>query len=487
MYSEMESLVDNNVFELSKPPEGKSLVGGRWVFANKFDADGNVKHKARYVAKGYSQKENIDYFETFSPTVNMTSVRMLILTAVNENMLVHQINVKTAYLNAPIDCELYVKQPEGYKIVGENGEELVWRLNKSLYGLKQSGRNWNHVLHNFLVGEGFIQSSTDPCVYSRGEGNSRVLIIFWVDDIIIAAGSERTLYDVKKTLSSHFSMKDLGELRWFLGIGCVRSPNQIEMSHKRYFENVLERFGMTNCKPRSIPCTEDINKEVDDTPLLSDPRMYREIVGSLIYAMSATRPDLSYIVTKLSQKMSNPTEKDLYYAKEVLRYLKGTLECTLVFRKEDEVQIQGYCDSDWASSSDRKSVSGYVFQMAENGGFISWRSKKQPVVALYSCEAEYIALAGCVKECLFLRKLAGDIFDPQFRESPVVLGVDNQGAIALAKNPVKQQRSKHIDVRYHFVRSEVTSGAVELYYVPSEYNRADEFTKPVSRRKFQQL
>ena len=141
----------------------------------------------------------------------MTSVRMFIQTAVNENMLVHQMDVKTAYLNAPIDCELYVKQPEGYKVVGENGEELVWRLNKSLYGLKQSGRNWNHVLHNFLVGEGFIQSSADPCVYSRGEGDSRSLIIFWVDDIIVAAGSESTLYDVRKTLSNHFSMKDLGE------------------------------------------------------------------------------------------------------------------------------------------------------------------------------------------------------------------------------------------------------------------------------------
>ena len=488
MDSEMESLVNNETFEVKELPEGKSVIGGKWVYATKLDADGNVKHKARYVAKGYSQKENVDYRETFSPTAHMTSVRMLMQAAVDNDLIVHQMDVKTAYLNAPIDCELYVEQPEGYD-VSNKGRKLVWKLKKSLYGLKQSGRNWNNLLHSHLCADGFEQSDADPCMYCKTSEYGRVMIVFWVDDIIVAASSEQLLNHVKTFLYSKFEMKDLGELRWFLGIEFCKHSGCISMSQKQYCQKILKKFGMENCKPRKSPCDEGLDKGPDSSTTLDDPRLYREIVGSLIYAMTATRPDISYVVTKLSQNMSNPTVQDLGVAKGVLRYLQGTLEYALVFRKSNEcVKLQGFCDSDWASSySDRKSISAYVYKLKEQSGLISWKTKKQGTVALSSFEAEYISLSMCVQEAMFLRKLLTFMYEQKDVDLSVKIGVDNQGTIALAKNPIHQQRSKHIDVRYHFLRDAVTSGIVDLSYVPSNKNVADVLTKPVSGRKIGDL
>jgi len=484
MDSEMKSLVENETFEVTELPEGKSVIGGKWVYATKLDVDGNIRHKARYVAKGYSQKENVDYRETFSPTAHMTSVRMLMQAAVDSDLIVHQMDVKTAYLNAPIDCELYVQQPEGYDVSDKGDDKLVWKLRKSLYGLKQSGRNWNNLLHSHLCDEGFEQSDADPCVYCKTSDHGRVMIIFWVDDIIVAASNEQLLNDVKKSLSSKFQMKDLGELRWFLGIEFSKHDGCITMSQKQYCQKILKKFGMENCKPRKSPCDEGIDKEPDTSVILEDPRLYREIVGSLIYAMTATRPDLSYVVTKLSQKMANPSEQDMSVAKGVLRYLKGTLDHVLTFRRADCVQLQGHCDSDWASSySDRKSISAYVFKLSENSGLVSWKTKKQNIVALSSCEAEYISLSMCVQEAMFLMKLVTFMCEIRNADECVKIGVDNQGAIALARNPINQQRSKHIDVRYHFLRNAVANGVVELHYVPSSENVADVLTKPVTGRR----
>jgi len=193
-------------------------VGGKWVFAVKTGPNGEESHKARYVAKGYSQIAEIDYQETFAPTARMSSVRMLMQRAVQNNMITHQMDVKTAYLNAPIDCDIYMEQPEGFKKVGKNGEKLVCKLKKSLYGLKQSGRNWNNMLHTFLCSENFSQSHDDPCVYIRNSDTEGcVILIVWVDDIIISTTSSKLLESVKESLCQKFKMKDLGELSWFLG------------------------------------------------------------------------------------------------------------------------------------------------------------------------------------------------------------------------------------------------------------------------------
>lgn len=413
---------------------------------------------------------------------------MLMQHAVQNNMITHQMDVKTAYLNAPIDCDIYMEQPKGFEEVGKNGEKLVCKLKKSLYGLKQSGRNWNKMLHSFLCNENFCQSRADPCVYVRNsETEGCVILIIWVDDIIISATSSKLLEGVKESLCQKFKMKDLGELSRFLGTQFKRSETSIEMSQSQYIYKVLSKFEMSDCKPKSTPCAFGVEKECDvSSRELGDPRLYRAVVGSLIYVMTGTRPDLCYVVTKLSQNMAKPTESDLNLAKYVLRYLKGTREQCLKFEKsESPLKLTGFCDSDWgASVKDRRSITGYNFQLSEKGPLISWKSRKQQTVTLSTCEAEYISLASAVQESKFLRQLCKDM---NITIDDVLIHVDNQGTINLAKNPVNHQRSKHIDIKYHFIRSEIQAGTVKLEYVPTEENVADIFTKQATKVKLEKF
>ena len=484
MKDEIDALEENNTYELTPLPEGRTVVGGKWVYAIKLGPDNTEKFKARYVAKGYSQVKDVDYEETFSPTARHTSIRMLMQLAAQQNMKVHQMDVKTAYLNADIDCEIYVQQPEGFIKTNKEGEKLVCKLNKSLYGLKQSGRNWNNVLDKFLIDQNFIQSRADPCLYTKFEGNCVTVILIWVDDLIIAASNDDVLCAIKETLKNKFKMKDIGQLSWFLGIEFnFDSDGTIKMSQKKFCEKVLERFHMSESNPKSVPCDPSITKfDSSVSTELDEPRLYRKIVGSLIYIMIATRPDLSYVVNKLSQSMSKPTKAHLGIAKQVLKYIKGTLDYSLTFKKSDTpLTLIGHCDSDWGASEDRKSISGFSFQLNEHGPLISWKSKKQRVIALSTCEAEYMAMTCAMQEANFLRQLLSDMLNSE-RES-VILYVDNKGAIALAKNPIHHQRSKHIDIRYHFIRSQVETKIVDLLYVPSDENIADIFTKPVSKQR----
>ena len=483
MDEEIQSLKENKTYDLSNLPSNRSVIGGRWVYVVKEGLEGQEQFKARYVAKGYSQKEGIDYTDTFSPTVRMTSVRLLMHMSVQENFKVHCMDFKSAYLNSSIDCEIYVQQPEGYVELNKRGEELVWKLNKSLYGLKQSGRNWNNMLHNFLVGNHFEQSLCDHCVYIKKENNSVVIILVRVDDLLIGSNSEKSLVNAKRSLFQNFKMKDLGILSWFLGIEFCFEENCVKMNQSKFIKKILSKFKMSECNPKGIPCDLNINKsDFEESPELTDCTLYRNIVGSLIYIMTCTRPDLSYVVSKLSQHMAKPSQSHLGMCKFVLKYLKGTENYNLVFKKSTSpCTIFGYCDSDWGGSVDRRSFSGYCFQLNECSSPISWKSKKQNSVALSSCEAEYISLAFAIQEAKFLQQLFMDMIGVKVK--PINLFVDNQGAIKLAKNPIFHQRSKHIDIRYHFIRGEIQNGDVNLIYVPSSENKADMFTKPVSKPK----
>ena len=405
-----------------------------------------MRYKARYVAEGYSQVPEIDYFETFSPIGKITSIHLLMQLALDFSLDLHQMDVKTAYLNAPIDCELYVEQPEGFIKCSETGERLVCKLNKFLYGLKQSGRNWNQLLHNFLTSKNFLQSVSDPCVYIRHYNHGELtILLIWVDDIIIASNSASTLREVKEALGQMFRMKDLERLSRFLNINFTFGTDSISMDQTKYIEKILNRFQMDGCKHRATPSELGVNKILtENSDDLADKKLYQEIVGSLIYVMRPTRPDLSFIVTKLSQYMSNI---QFNMAKHVLRYLKGTLEQKLTFTKSKEgINLHGFCDADWGSSEDRKSITGYVFKVTTNGPVISWKSRKQPTVALSTCEAEYMALASAIQEAKFLSQLPGELIGKNIAKATDIY-CDNQNAILLSKNPVQHQHSKHIDIR----------------------------------------
>ena len=483
MDAEYEALVSNDTFELTTLPPGRKAVGGRWVYSVKSTPTGDEQYKARYVARGFSQVANIDYHETFSPTARITSIRMLMQLAAQEDMIVHQMDVKSAYLNAPIDCEIYVSQPAGYEKFCDNGEKLYCKLNKSLYGLKQSGRNWNNLLDLYLQNSGFTQSDADPCVYTKFCDGYKIIVLIWVDDILIAASNELVLNEVKNVFQSRFKMRDLDLLSWFLGIEFKFEDNKIIMSQETYVKKILKQFNMENCKSRSTPCDIKQNIKQNEENIAVDAKLYRAIVGSLIYCMFITRPDLSFSVTMLSQSMANPKQVNLMNAKHVLRYLRGTTDYALIFSKSDnELKLTGFCDADWGMSEDRKSITGYVFMLSEFGPLISYKTKKQSSVALSSCEAEYMALTAATQEAKFLNQLLADMTGVK-PPGPTTIFEDNQGAIALAKNPVQHQRSKHIDIKYHYIRQEIQNNSIVLKYIPSKDNFADVFTKPSSKVK----
>lgn len=397
-------------------------------------------------------------------------------------MILHQMDVKTAYLHAPIDFEIYMNQPEGYEVTSENGDMLVCKLKKSLYGLKQSGRNWNKVLHDCLIENQFIQNQADHCVYTRETDGQKVFILIWVDDIIIATSDENIMTDVKEMLTLKFKMKDLGKLRHFLGIDFEQSDHCVKMSQKRYVENILERFNMQVCKPRATPCEAKLNY-TDNIETMCDVRKYREAVGSLLYLSTCIRLDLSFVVSKLSQYFSEPTEEQWSTVKHVLRYLKGTSDKQLFYRKCDQpLGLHAFSDANWAEdTSDRRSTSGYCVSLSQGGPLISWKTKKQATVALSTCEAEYMALAATLQECLYLVQLLQCVDGFHYMQPKIF--EDNQGTITLAKNPVKRQRSKHVDIKYHFVRSTINDGKMILEYCPTEHMVADVMTKPATKLK----
>ena len=444
--------------------------------------DGSKLHKARFVAKGFSQVEGSDYSDTYAPTVKMTTVRMLIQFAAENQMSVHQLDVKTAYLNAPIDCEVYIRQPQGFAEEEDNGQ-LVWKLHKSLYELKQSGRNWNVVLTNFFKTNGFHQSEIDPCLFIKQNETDMTYIAVWVDDIIIAATSNSLMNDIKELLKSKFKMTDLGLIKWFLGIEFEQSDTGISMCQSHYLKGVLERFGMQDCKPRTTPCEQKLDDyESPAENSAADVTRYREMVGSLIYAMMCSRPDLAYIVTKLSQSLANPSQGDWITVKHVLRYIKGSLNKKLTYSKTTNgLKIVGFSDSDWASSTDRRSTTGYYFSLNQSGPPISWKSKKQHTIALSSCEAEYMALTAATQEAIFLKMVTKDF--GLVNDEAIKLNGDNQGSLSLVKNPIINDRSKHIDIKHHFIREKYTNGVIDLEHVPTNSNVADLMTKPSSRGK----
>ena len=481
----MSSLKVNDTYELTVLPKDRTAVGGKWIFQVKPGANGVEKFKARYVAKGYSQVKDIDYSETFAPTANLSTVRVLLNIAVERKLSVHQMDVKTAFLNAEIDHEIYVEQPEGYVERDSFGNKLYCKLKKSLYGLKQSSRMWNSLIHKFFISEGFKQSKCDPCLYMKFDDCNITIVLIWVDDLIIACSNKLLLDQCKQALYRNFRMTDLGELKWFLGISFSVTSNCIEMNQSKYIEKILDKFNMTDCYVKKVPCDPSFaNTSCVESNELINASLYREIIGSLIYVMTFTRPDLCFAVTKLSQYMSKPTKAHLNAAKQVLRYLKGTIHYGICYCKSSKpLQLIGFSDSDWGSSEDRKSISGYCFSLYEHGPLISWKSKKQQTVALSSCEAEYMALTYTIQEAKFLKQLLSEFFN--VRECCVSIGVDNQSAINLAKNPVIHQRSKHIDIRYHFIRDEVQKGDINLFYVSTKENVADIFTKPASQSKLE--
>lgn len=502
--TEYRALLKNGVWDLIEKPTDRNTVGNRLILTNKYKKDGTLeRRKARLVAKGFTQRPGTDFTETFNPVIRMNSIRTIMAIAAIKGLTLHQMDVTTAYLNGEITEEIVMeipvmykkvlermsrKEPKGSDIHSKVREHLkqlkkgrkVCKIRKALYGLKQSGRMWYFKLDETLKEIGMKPSTADPCVYVGEIEEQFVIIGVYVDDLILATKSPKIMDALKDKLNHKFDMKDLGAIHYCLGIEISHSQKEgeVSMSQKKYINQLLQKFKMEDSKPINTPAEVNLKLKKPEQVSVEDMKKYpyQNLIGSLNYLSTCTRPDISHTISMLSQFNANYSKEHWDAAKRVLRYLKGTIDVALTFRKSGGSDVQGYVDADWGSCvEDRRSYTGYVFTLA--GAAVSWESRKQRTVALSSTEAEYMAMTEATKEAICIERLLGDL---QYANSgPIMLHSDNNGAKEIAKNPVHHARTKHIDIRHHFVREALAGGKIELKYLPTERMIADVLTKPL--------
>ncbi|XP_019154331.1 PREDICTED: uncharacterized protein LOC109150810 [Ipomoea nil] len=389
MDQEFNALLHNNTWTLVAPKPDMNIIGCKWVFRTKRTADGSVeRYKARLVVKGFNQAAGEDFFDTVSPVVKPTTVRMLFSLAVSHNWTLRQLDVHNAFLNGHLAETVYMKQPPGYE--DPTHPDHVCHLQRSLYGLKQAPRAWFKRLHDYLLTTGVLASKTDVSLFHYSTGDSRVYLLVYVDDIIMMGNDLTLITSLLQRLSTTFKIRDLGSPSFFLGIETIRTADGIMLSQRRYMNDLLTRAGMLDCKPLDTPAS--VTQPMSSAAVPHDnPTQYRRVVGALQY-LTITRPDLSYSVNRLCQFMHTPTTDHWGLVKRVLRYIKGTLDYGLRITVSHSAAIHAYSDSYWAGCPlDRKSTGGYAVFLGKN--LISWLSRKQRTVARSSTEAEYKALA----------------------------------------------------------------------------------------------
>jgi hypothetical protein len=476
--------MDNETWKLVPHPENRKVIKCIWVFKHKKDEFGKIiRLKARLVACGYAQNHGIDYFETYAPVAKLASIRIVLAIAAWLDADIYQMDVVTAFLANILEEKVFMEQPEGYREM----EDLVCLLGKSIYGLKQSARYWNRRLDARLKALGYTPTFVDPCIYVNLD--TGVIIAIWVDDILIIGTNIAAINQLKTGLMDEFKMKDMGELQYFLGMQVHRDrAKRTIMIHQEGYNNmILERFGMQQSAPASIPIPQGVKlaKIEDDEESSVDIKRYQSKVGSLMYAMLCTRPDLAFAISQVSQFSSHPSEIHDSAVNRVFKYLRGTTNLAILFDGSDGLVLEGYTDANWGGGTDRKSVGGYVFTLG--GGTISWTSKKQPTVALSSTESEYMAITQAAKESIWIQRIIGELgFTGSVKDGNIIY-VDNQGAIALAKNPEHHARTKHIDIQYHFIRECVENGNIALQYCPTNEMTADGMTKALPRDRHRYL
>jgi len=504
MAEEVKAILKNKTLELVKRPKGRDIVGSRFVLRNKHGANGILeKRKARIVARGFSQQPGRYFHETYAPVARLSSVRLAVAIAARRNMFIRQYDVTTAYLNGTLEEEVFMELPEmidealrriiedkrsDHRIVAEAKVTLdklaagdqVCMMKKALYGLKQAGRAWHKRLDKELRDLGAQLSNGDPCLYIKGQGEDMTILVVYVDDILIMSCCLEAVELFGTNLGKRFDVKSIGKLERCLGIDFVEDCSGIKVSQKTYVNDLLQRFGMKDCKPVSTPL--DVGTKLTKTKEWSakdGPRPpYRELIGGLLYLSVATRPDVTHAARVLSQFNDCFGKAHWTAAKRVLRYLKGTADVGITY-KRGEGNFEGYVDADWAGSiHDRRSFTGYAFNM--NEGCVSWESRKQRTVALSSTEAEYMSLSEGTKEAVYLKRLLRELGTDV---DCVKLSNDNSGAQKLAMNPIYHARTKHIDIRHHFVREAIAAGFVRLQHLATEKMPADILTKALTKSK----
>ncbi|KAL0355686.1 UNVERIFIED_CONTAM: Retrovirus-related Pol polyprotein from transposon RE1 [Sesamum radiatum] len=427
------------------------------------------KEKWRGIKRDLLQKDTnksmVDYEEVFAPVARLETIRLLIALAAQNRWPIHQMDVKSAFLNGTLEEEVYVKQPEGFSVIGH--ENKVLKLKKALYGLKQAPRAWYSRLDNYLQKNGFSRCLHEYALYVKKDKGDILYICIYVDDLILTGNNQHMYENFKKVMAQEFEMSDMGLMSYYLGLEVKQRSDGIFISQEAYARETLKKFKMKECNPVTTPIECGVKLSKDDGARKVDSTTFRSLVGSLSESIHG-----------------NPSEEHMNAAKRILRYLKGTFDYGIFYTSSNDVCLKGYCDSDYAGDvDDRKSTTGFVFYFGENA--ISWCSRKQPIVTLSTCESEYVATTAGTCHAIWLRRLLSELYFAQDRATKIM--VDNKSAIALAKNPVFHDRSKHIDARFHFIRDCIANKEIEVEYVKTLDQVADIFTKALKKDRFQQL
>jgi hypothetical protein len=481
MAAEIHALELNDTWTITDLPSGKHPIGCKWVYKIKHKGNGEVeRYKARLVAKGYTQKEGLDYSDTFSHVAKLTTVRVLLALAAVKGWHLHQLDVNNAFLHGSLEEEIYMKLPPGFEVTNKN---KVCRLQKSLYGLKQASRQWFSKFSSTLVGLGFVQSKSDYSLFTRVHQSAFVALLVYVDDIVIASNDPIAISDLTVLLNSAFKLKDLGSLKFFLGLEVARSSKGISISQRKYALEILDDCGVLAAKPSLVPMEPNQKLSRDSGYLIPDPTVYRRMIGRLVY-LTITRPDISFSVQLLSQFMNSPRKPHLDAAYKVLKYIKSSPGQGIFFPANSSLQLKSFCDSDWASCPDsRRSVTGFCVFLGDS--LISWKSKKQHTVSRSSAEAEYRSMAAVTCEISWLKALLTDLQLNHLQ--PALVFCDSQSAIHIAANPVFHERTKHIEIDCHIVRDKIVAGLIKTLHIQSQHQLADILTKPLPRVLFHML
>ncbi|RVW73373.1 Retrovirus-related Pol polyprotein from transposon TNT 1-94 [Vitis vinifera] len=457
-----------------------------WQIAMKEELDALTKkpylgpgYSPSWTVCGFTQEYGIDYEETFAPVARISSVRALLAVAAARKWDLFQMDVKNAFLNGDLSEEVYMQPPPGLSIESNK----VCHLRRALYGLKQAPRAWFAKFSSTIFRLGYTASPYDSALFLRRTDKGTILLLLYVDDMIITGDDLSGIQELKDFLSQQFEMKDLGHLSYFLGLEITHSTDGLYITQAKYASNLLSQAGLTDSKTVDTPV--ELNAHL--TPLggkpLSNPSLYRRLVGSLVY-LTVTRPDISYAVHQVSQYLSAPRSTHYAAVLRILRYLKGTIFHGLFYSAQSPLVLRAFSDADWAGDpTDRMSTTGYCFLLGSS--LISWRSKKQTFVARSSTEAEYRALADTTSELLWLRWLLKDLGVSTSSATP--LYCDNQSAIHIAHNDVFHERTKHIEIDCHFIRYHLLHGALKLFSVFSKDQLADIFTKSLPKRRTRDL
>ena len=491
--AELFSLNKRKVFgPVDRIPEGIFPVGHKWVFVRKRNENNQVvRYKARLVAQGFTQRPGIDFDETYSPVMDGITFLYLISMAASMNLQMKLMDVVTAYLYGSLDANIYMKVPEGITVPNPTKRNMYCvKLQRSLYGLKQSGRMWYNRLSDFLEEKGFLKNDDCPCVFIQKSNKGFCIISVYVDDLNVI-GTTEDIEEASSYLKSEFEMKDLGKTTFCLGLQLEHNQEGILVHQSAYTKKVLEKFHHENAHPEHTPMmgrSLDIEKDPfrpreDGEELLGSGYPYLSAIGALMYLANGTRPDIAFAVNLLARFSSAPTKRHWNGIKRILRYLRGTIDLGLYFQKKQDLNIIGYTDAGYLSDPHNAlSQTGYVF--LSGGTAISWKSAKQTMVATSTNHSEIIALYEAAKECTWLRRIHQHVQNAcgiMIAPTPTIIYEDNSACIAQVQSGyIKSNITKHISPKFFYTHNLQKNGEIKVTRVKSCDNLADVFTKVVA-------